>query len=675
VIASRSRLGKVVAGLGLAIGLTVAIAVPVGYLGVAYSQLDHQLSLLTELNATRLARYVYGHQDLWQYHIHRLAELTDVPEAKDPVARQRIFDAAGTLVLETGQSPAWPAAARSVPVIVAGSQVATVETAATFRDILVGTGVLAFCSSLLGLATFLVVRTLPVRIIDQTLAELAATQARYRLLFDANPFPMVVVHRQSLAFLAVNEAAVERYGWSREEFLAMTIADLRPRGAELPARMIELAKNPIAGAATFTGQRHRRKDGGVIEVEITTRAIEFDGQPAALSLAMDVTERNHVEEQLRQSQKMEALGQLTGGIAHDFNNILNVILANVDALREEDLGAAPKHRLGRIGGAVDRAVDLTRQLLSFARKQPLRAQVTDVNALVVATSQLLRRSLGPQVEIDTVLSSELWPVKVDRPQLEAALVNLCVNARDAMPEGGKVLIETRNEALDEDYAARNPSAVAGDFAVLAVSDTGIGMVPEVMAQVFDPFFTTKEAGKGTGLGLSMVYGFIKQSRGHIKVSSDPGRGTTFKIYLPRTTEAASQSARPEQSAMPRGHERILVVEDDPAVRASTAEQLQSLGYDVASAVDGAAALAAVEVAHEPYDMVLTDVMMPRLGGKALADAVTLRWPKTRIVFMSGYAEDAIVHDGVIDSGVLLLSKPFGKSELAQTVRQALDVAA
>jgi CheY-like chemotaxis protein len=347
-------------------------------------------------------------------------------------------------------------------------------------------------------------------------------------------------------------------------------------------------------------------------------------------------------------------------------------MANIEALAEENVEPTMQRRFARIGRAVGRAVDLTRQLLSFSRKQPLRAQVTDVNQLVAGTAKLLRRSLGPQIEIDTVLFGDLWPVKVDRPQLEAALVNLCVNARDAMPKGGKLLIETRNQTLDAGYVAHNPGVVAGDYAMLAVGDTGTGMAPRLLAQVFDPFFTTKEVGEGTGLGLSMVYGFIKQSNGHIKVSSELGRGTIFRIYLPRTHEMASQAAPAEQTEIPRGHERVLVVEDEAGVRGATVEQLRSLGYDVAHATDGAAALVNLQAARKPYDLLLTDVMMPRLNGKALADAVALRWPKTRIVFMSGYAEDAIVHDGVIDVGVLLLSKPFGKSELAQMVRQALD---
>ena len=683
MIRSRNRLGRVVAWLGVSIGLTVAIVVPAGYLWVACSELTLELSLLAELKAGKLAKYIYVHQDLWQYQTLRLAELTEVPEAREVDAQQRIFDSKGKLVLETGDAPAFPVVRWHAPVIVAGSQVATVETATTLRPILLRTGIVAVFSSLLGLVIFFVNRLLPLRIINRTLAALEATQERYRLLFDANPFPMVVVDRQSLRFLAVNEAAIERYGWSREEFLAMGIADLRPPPDVLPQHMIDQAKGVGDGAAVFSGQRHRKKDGTIIEVEITSRAIEFDGRAAALSLAMDVTERNRLErerqageEQLRQSQKMEAVGQLTGGIAHDFNNILAIIMANIEALEDEGgLGPAPKRRLEGIDGAVGRAADLTRQLLSFSRKQPMRAQITDVNELVGGTGKLLRRSLGSQVEIEIVLAKTLWPVNVDRPQLETALVNLCLNARDAMPSGGKLVVETRNVTFDEKYAAQRVDVVAGDHAMIAVTDNGTGMPADVLAKVFDPFFTTKEAGKGTGLGLSMVYGFIKQSNGHIEVQSEPGRGTTFRLYLPRVAEVLDEPAPQAKPSVPRVAERILVVEDEPGVRTIAVEQLRSLGYHVEDAIDGAAGLAAFEAASQAYDLLLTDVVMPRMDGKALADAVASRWPSTRIVFMSGYAESAIVHAGNIDAGVLLLSKPFRKRELAQLIRQALDAPA
>ena len=509
-----------------------------------------------------------------------------------------------------------------------------------------------------------------------------ATEDRYRMLFEANPFPMVVIDLKTGCFLAANDATVQKYGWSREEFLAMSPADVRSLESAEALKSAMRASVERPGEMT-SGHQHRRKDGSLIDVDLAARLIDFDGQPAALVLAHDVTERvrgekarQATEAQLRQAQKMESVGQLTGGIAHDFNNILTVILANAESLEEfQDRCPEMAGCVAGIAGAVERASSLTRQLLAFSRKQPLRPEVTDMNDLVAGTGRLLRRALGEQIEIDSVLSETLWPVNVDRAQLETALVNLCVNARDAMPNGGKLLIETRNVAVGEGSPA-NPAGLApGDYAMLAVTDTGTGMSPDVLSKVFEPFFTTKEIGKGTGLGLSMVYGFIKQSNGHITVRSEVGRGTTFELYLPHSDQQAAP-ATVVASPLPRGRERILLVEDNAAVRASVLGQLQSLGYAVTEAADGPSGLAAFDAAAGAFDLVLTDVVMPgAMNGKVLADEIRKRAPAARIVFMSGYAENAIVHQGQIDLGVLLLSKPFHKSELASIVRKALSPAA
>ena len=369
------------------------------------------------------------------------------------------------------------------------------------------------------------------------------------------------------------------------------------------------------------------------------------------------------------------MGQLTGGIAHDFNNLLMVILANADELQEEknpDVTILAA-RLEPITEAVMRASALTRQLLAFSRKQPLDPKRTDLNDLVSDTGKLLRRALGEQIAIDSVLPGGLWTINIDRTQLETALVNLCVNARDAMPGGGKLLIETRNVVLNKDNITQAADVAPGDYVMLSVTDTGSGMPPETVAKVFEPFFTTKDVGKGTGLGLSMVYGFIKQSNGHITIHSAVGSGTTFRLYLPRRDGVQEEAAVRQTAPLPRGVERILVVEDEPLVRAGVVKQLQSLGYAVSEASDGAAGLASFEAASQPYDLLLTDVVMPGpLSGKALGDEVSRRWPKTRVVFASGYAENILLRDGKPDAGVVLLSKPFRKRDLARIVRQALD---
>ncbi|MDP2332707.1 MAG: ATP-binding protein [Reyranella sp.] len=405
---------------------------------------------------------------------------------------------------------------------------------------------------------------------------------------------------------------------------------------------------------------------------------ELGGLMAVLNSTADSLERQRADiedlsQKLLQSQKMDAIGQLTGGVAHDFNNILMVIMANVDALEEEEtLEPRMLERLQEIGNATQRAADLTRQLLAFSRKQALQPKATNLNDLVADTGKLLRRALGEQIEIESVLADNLWTVNVDRAQLETTLVNLCLNARDAMPGGGKLQIETRNVTLNDDDASQAADVEAGDYAVLVVTDTGSGMPPETLAQVFDPFFTTKEVGKGTGLGLSMVYGFIKQSKGHITIHSEVGRGTTFRLYLPRSDSVQEGEAVEQPLPIPHGTERILVVEDEQQVRASVVAQLQSLGYTVTQASDGTAGLAAFAAAPQPYDLLLTDLVMPgTLNGRALADEVVRRWPRTKVVFVSGYAQAMLSGDHAPGP---LLSKPFRKRDLALVVRQALDAA-
>ena len=500
-----------------------------------------------------------------------------------------------------------------------------------------------------------------------------ATQDRYRVLFNANPHPMAVMDPLTRRFLDMNDAAVREYGWSRQEALTMSDNDVYP-----PEDLATVAALRRVGTSSvpqlIQGMRHLKKDGTTFEVEMHVCTIELDGKAAILTMVENVTNRRAIEGQLRQSQKMEAVGQLTGGIAHDFNNILTVILANADSLQdEENLDTSIAARLDQIAKAVQRAAGLTRQLLAFSRKQQLSPQRTDINDLVASIGKLLRRSLGAQIEIDSVLREELWSVNVDRAQLETALVNLCVNARDAMPTGGRLLIETRNATLDAEEVANHSGLSAGEFVALAVTDTGSGIPPDMLDKVFEPFFTTKDIGKGTGLGLSMVYGFIKQSNGHIRIDSEVGRGTVFTLYLPRGEGAGEEAVVADRIASPARAERLLVVEDDDQVRDNVVRQLQGLGYVVSQASDGTSGIAAFEAASQPFDLLLTDVVMPGpMNGKQLADEVARRWPSVKIVFMSGYTENAFVRDGRVDVGMRLLSKPFRKKDLALMVRETLD---
>ncbi|KAF0097514.1 MAG: PAS/PAC sensor hybrid histidine kinase [Rhodospirillaceae bacterium] len=417
----------------------------------------------------------------------------------------------------------------------------------------------------------------------------------------------------------------------------------------------------------------QRKDGSTFPMHLAVGETTHLGEPIYVGIIRDLSERNQVESQLRQSQKMEAVGQLTGGLAHDFNNILMLISVNVEALLDQEVPARTRERLEQIEKSASRAAELTQQLLAYSRRQPLQPRLTDLNELVFATSKLLGRTLGEHIEIEAILADDLWITNVDRTQLETSLVNLSLNARDAMPRGGQLLIETRNAILDQDYVSQNPDVAAGAYAMLAVTDTGSGIPPDALEKVFEPFFTTKEVGRGTGLGLSMVYGFIKQSNGHIKVYSELNRGTSIKMYLPRADGAVEAQPAANAASLATGTERLLVVEDNADVRARVCEILRDLGYTVDEAADGMAGLVRCENAKPPYDLLLTDVVMPGpIGGKALADAVSSRWPGTPIVFMSGYTEDAITHQGRLDTGVRLLAKPFRRHELAQMIRQALD---
>ena len=395
-------------------------------------------------------------------------------------------------------------------------------------------------------------------------------------------------------------------------------------------------------------------------------------------ITRDMTERRAIQEQLHQSQKMEAIGQLTGGVAHDFNNLLTVILGNLDSLWRQLPVEETRLRLcvDQATRGAQRAAALTSQLLAFARRQPLNPKPTDVNRLVTGISDLVRRTLGETVAVESVLGAGLWKVEVDPHQLESALLNLAVNSRDAMPEGGKLTIETANAHVDEQYAARYPEVTAGQYVLICVTDTGCGMSPDTVARAFDPFFTTKPIGEGTGLGLSQVFGFVKQSGGHIKLYSELGQGTTVKIYLPRLTAGEIIPDELEAPVEPHGdgRETVLVVEDEDDVRVYSTETLRDLGYTVLAARDGPAALRLLEE-HPEVGVLFTDVGLPGMNGRQLADDARRQRPGLKVLFTTGYARNAIVHQGRIDPGVELLVKPFTRAQLAQRIRAVLDARA
>jgi PAS domain S-box-containing protein len=388
----------------------------------------------------------------------------------------------------------------------------------------------------------------------------------------------------------------------------------------------------------------------------------------------DITAQHDTEERLRQSQKMDAIGQLTGGVAHDFNNVLTVITGTIEIIQE---GLADKPQLAAIAQLIDdaaaRGAEITSQLLTFARRQPLEPREIDVNGLVSETAKLLWPILGEHIEIRTVFANDAWSAMVDPSQLSSAIVNLAVNARDAMPGGGKLTLETANVMLDEAASSDDSEMVPGEFVMIAVADTGHGIPADIRDRVFEPFFTTKGIGRGTGLGLSMAYGFARQTGGTVKIESEEGRGTVVRLYLPRSVGQAATTAEPARAqSLAAGRETILVVEDDPLVQGYVIAQLGSLGYRALVAGDGVAALALVDQGAK-FDLLFTDIIMPGgMNGRELADAVRRRRPGVKVLYTSGYTDDTIVHEGHLDPGVALLRKPYRKSELSQKIREVLE---
>ncbi|TWT40272.1 Blue-light-activated protein [Phycisphaerae bacterium RAS1] len=415
-------------------------------------------------------------------------------------------------------------------------------------------------------------------------------------------------------------------------------------------------------------------------IAFSDRLIEVRAIPTAAGMSIfwrDISERKRMREQLLHALKLESVGRLAGGVAHDFNNLLTAITGAVDLAAQqmaEEHPALP--HLRQVQSAVQRAAELTRQLLAFARKQVIAPQVVDINAIVRETEPLLRRLLNENILVSVVCAEILWPVEVDPVQIQQVLLNLAANARDAMRDGGRLLIETGNARLDENYTRQHPDVHIGDYVMLTISDTGAGMEAAIQQHIFEPFFSTKQAGEGTGLGLASVHGIVQQAGGHIWLYSEPGRGTTFKIHIPRSTRAPhADEARPEPAVPAVGSGTVLVVEDEPMIRQIAQMILSKKGYTALTAGTAEEALVQLEARNGAIDVVVTDVMLPGRSGRQLADLCAARWPAVRFLFTSGYTENAIVHGGVLASGVQFMHKPYSATTLLQRVAQVLAGAA
>ena len=496
--------------------------------------------------------------------------------------------------------------------------------------------------------------------------EIERSEERYRMLFEASPMPMWVYDADTLAFLRVNDAAIRKYGYSRAEFLKMRITDIRPP-EDIPAMLQDVKARGGPGSAAPKIWRHLAKDGSLIEVEVTAGRITFEGRRAALVLANDVSERMRLERRLADAEKMEAIGRLAGGVAHDFNNLLTVIAGYAEILQHR---SGTSEEAGEIARAAAQAAALTHQLLAFSRRQVLHPKVLDLNEIVAGMETMLHRIIGDDVSVGIRLAADLAPVEADRAQIERVILNLAANARDAMPGGGALTIETANVDVDEAQVAEHGDGRAGLHVLLAVSDTGHGMDADVTKHLFEPFFTTKAAGAGTGLGLATVFGVVKQTGGGIYVYSEPGRGSTFKIYLPAASTGAEASNQPPEPEAARGTETIMVVEDDDGVRALVQLMLEANGYVVHAVHD--AEEAARICTERRVDLLLTDVVMPQVSGSELAERLSVLAPGMRILFMSGYSDEAVQRHGEITAAAAFLEKPFTERALARKVREVLD---
>ena len=510
----------------------------------------------------------------------------------------------------------------------------------------------------------------------QARATLRATEASFATLVEHAP---VGIYRSSPEgrFLSANAAVVRMLGYeSAADVLGLDMArDVYADAAERQ-RLVE--------RDTYSDRQYdsveatwKRRDGRLLTVQLSVRAVRNRAGQVEYyeTFVRDVTDQRRLQQQVLQSQKMEAVGRLAGGIAHDFNNLLTVITSYSDLLLEDLApGDAKRDDLEQVRKAADGAAALTRQLLAFSRQQVVEPRVVSLNTVVEGLQKILRRVIGEDIELTTTLAPDLGAVRADVGQLEQVLMNLAVNARDAMPTGGRLTVETANVEHDPDYARDREAAAVRQFAMLAVSDTGCGMDEATKARIFEPFFTTKEPGKGTGLGLATVYGIVKQAGGFIWVYSEPGQGTSFKIYLPEVDATAERTTAVAGARAPRGTETVLLVEDAAAVRAVTKQVLERQGYVVLEAPDGEAALRLAQQHRGPIHLLLTDVVMPRVSGRELAERLTQVRPDMRVLYASGYTDDSVVRHGILELGTAYLQKPFSPESLARKVRDVLDAA-
>jgi PAS domain S-box-containing protein len=506
---------------------------------------------------------------------------------------------------------------------------------------------------------------------------LRQNEERTRAILETANEAFIVIDSSGI-IIDWNRQAEITFGWPRGEilgkFLVETLIPPQYRAAHKKgfSRFFRTGEGPVLNKRLELSAL--RRDGKEFPIEITIWPLKTGNTYQFNAFVRDITERKKMEEQLRQSQKMEAIGNLAGGVAHDFNNLLTVINGYTELMSGSLKSGDPFFEaVEEIQKAGQRAASLTSQLLSFSRRQVVQPRIISVNDLILDMDKMIRRLLTESIEVITIPKPDIFPVKVDPGLFQQVLMNLVVNARDAMPGGGKLVIETKNIFIDEKYITEHVGVAPGDYVMIAVTDNGCGMTEEVKSRIFEPFFTTKSVGKGTGLGLATSYGIVEQAGGHIRVYSEPGHGTTFKIYLPRAVEAVIPLQKQKTESLPRGSETVLLVEDEPLVRNLAAQVLRAQGYEVLEASNGQEALeTAKSRSDNPIHLLVTDLIMPRMGGKELGQKFKELFPRVKMLFTSGYAADAVIQQGILKDDIAFIQKPFSPRELAVKVRHALD---
>ncbi|HEX9019866.1 MAG TPA: ATP-binding protein [Nitrospirota bacterium] len=667
---------RIIASLAAAVIGLVVIVFPLGYFALSYQHMAGNIETEAEINARIITQIISTNPEMWEFEQVRIQEYLERRPKKRFAETRRVFNRENGLVAESADVLASPVIKRSAKLFDSGADVGRIEVSRSLRPLLVRTGLLALFMLLLGAGAFIILRVLPIRAIqlrEESLKKGRDTAKQYLdvagvilLVVDAEQ-RVTMINRKGCEILGVPEQQVLHKNWF-DHFIPDSTRDAVKKEF---SRLMEGGD----GQERHFENMVLTSGGDVRTIAWNTIVLRNESGRAVgtLSSGEDITERKRLEAQLRHAQKMESIGVLAGGVAHDFNNILTAVIGYANLLQMKIPEDDPLHYdIGQILAASNKATQLVKSLLAYSRKQIIDLKLVDMNSIVLEVTKLLSSLLREDIELRTVLAENALTIKADPGQIEQVMMNLATNARDAMPRGGLLTVETGQKELDAEFITTHGYGVPGRYALLTVSDTGVGMDKKTKEKIFDPFFTTKEVGKGTGLGLAMTYGIIKQHNGYITVYSEPGEGTTFSIYLPLIQATAGGRGENGSFAPAGGTETILVAEDDAAVRALTTSALKDAGYAIIEAADGEEAIKKFSEQKDDIHLAILDVIMPKRNGKVVFDAIKKMRPDVKALFISGYTADILQKQLILGSRMYFLSKPVSVSELLTKVREVLD---